>query len=195
MKKNKKIINKLFLIMLVAVASGLGACSKTESYSELLRQEEKAVNFFLANQKVLNEIPADSISFITGKDAPYYRLDEDGYLYMQVIDKGDYTDKIKAGDVVYFRFNRDNLKARYQNYDTDWFGNQNSLNQQSSYFVYKNQYLESTTYFGLGVQWPLKFLGYNSEVNLVLRSYYGFSDDQVSCVPYLINIKYFKPEY
>ncbi len=178
--------------------SGLGACSKSQSYSELLREEERAVNNFLAGQKVINSIPKDSVSFITGADAPFYRLDEDGYLYMQVIDKGDMSQKVKAGDVVYFRYNRLNLRAESLGYAPEWSGNQNDLagdENRSTNFVYKNQYLESAMIYGEGIQWPLKFLGYDCEVNLVLRSYYGFYEDQTSCMPYLINLKYFRAEY
>lgn len=178
--------------------SGLGSCSKSQSYSELLREEERAVNNFLAGQKVINSVPEDSTNFIIGTDAPFYRLDEDGYIYMQVINKGDMAQKVEAGDVVYFRFNRLNLKSEYLGYDPSWEGTQNQFSgsTNTSYnFVYKNQYLASTQSFGQGIQWPLKFLGYNSEVNLVLRSYYGFYDDQTSCIPYLINLKYYRAEY
>ncbi len=199
MKINKrKIVKSVILTFAVILISGLGACSKSRSYSELLREEERAVNVFLATQKVINQVPEDSISFITGKDAPFYRLDDDGYLYMQVINKGDMSKRVDAGDVVYFRFNRLNLKAVYLGYDTEWDGQMNYLSDTgltSSNFVYKNNYLTSSQYFGQGIQWPLKFFGYGCEVNLVLQSYYGFQDDQTSCNPYLINVKYYAPEY
>ena len=55
--------------------------------------------------------------------------------------------------------------------------------------------LPSTTRYGEGIQKPLDFVGYNAEVNLVLSSYYGFVTDQTSCIPYIINIRYFRPEY
>lgn len=183
------------------LAIGSTSCSKTQSYSELLRDEEEAVNWYLASQKVELEIPADSISFITGEDAPFYKLDEDGYVYMQVISKGDPDDRVKSGDVVYFRFNRLDLNALYRGEDPVWKGNTNDLSSEvttgTNYtrFVYENNYLTSSTQWGTGIQMPLKFFGYNSEVNLVLRSYYGFQADQTSCVPYLINLRYFKPEY
>lgn len=190
-------IKGAMLLLLVLAAAGFSSCSKTESYSNLLREEEKAVNLFLSGQKVENEIPADSISFITGEDAPFYKLDEDGYLYMQVIRKGDADNRVDKGDMVYFRFTRENLKSKYLGYDDDLNGNASSTigAMGNASFVYGNLYLQSTLKFGRGIQWPLKFFGYNSEVNLVLRSYYGFTDDQTYCVPYLINIKYFKPEY
>lgn len=198
-KRKKIILRNSIVMMLLLLAGGLGSCSKSQSYSELLREEERAVNLFLSGQKVINEIPADSISFITGTDAPFYRLDEDGYLYMQVINKGDLSEKVQAGDLVYIRYEREDLKAIYLGYDTPYVGGNennfsNHLNDNVS-FVYKNQYLASTQTYGQGVQWPLKFLGFGCEVNLVLRSYYGFAEDMTQCVPYLINIKYFKPEY
>ena len=186
---------KFFIIgLLPSIALIGGACSKTESYSELLRQEEKAVNWYLASCKVENSIPADSTSFITGSDAPFYRLDEDGYVYMQVVNKGD-DEKVDKGDLVYFRFMRSNIKYMYEGIDVKPEGNSDYLNMGPASFVYQNQNLTSTTQWGTGIQMPLRFLGYNSEVNLVLKSYYGFMEDQTYCVPYLINIRYFKPEY
>lgn len=186
------------LLTFAAFAAILASCNKGQSYSELLREEEHAVNAFLATQRVENNIPSDSISFETGENAPFYRLDEEGYLYMQVIRIGEPLERPEAGDPVYFRYSRENLKYSYLGYDNYTVGNQNSLvndKNVSSFFVYKNRYLESSTTWGEGIQWPMKFFGYDSEVNLVLSSYYGFADDMTYCNPYLINIKYFKPEY
>jgi hypothetical protein len=183
------------MLLLTVAAAGLSSCSKTESYSNLLREEEKAVNLFLSGQRVENEIPADSISFLTGKDAPFYKLDEDGYVYMQVISKGDPNDRVEKDDKVYFRFTRENLKSVYLGYESETEGNSNNLAGGNASFVYGNLYLPSSTQYGQGIQWPLKFFGYNCEVNLVLRSYYGFTSDQTYCMPYLINVRYFKPEY
>lgn len=183
----------IYLLSLFLVCIGT-SCSKTESYSELLREEEKAVNWYLASQKVEINIPSDSTSFITGDDAPFYRLDDDGYVYMQVIKKGD-DEKIETGDLVYFRFMMDNLKYMYEGVETSPLGNSDYLENGPASFVYQNTYLASTTKWGTGIQMPLKFLGYNSEVNLIIRSYYGFLEDQAYCIPYLMNIRYFRPEY
>ena len=77
--------NKFFAYLIAGIAAvlALGSCSSGVSYAELLRDERKATNKFLAYQHVLNEIPSDTI-FETGPNAPYYRLDEDGNVYMQV---------------------------------------------------------------------------------------------------------------
>lgn len=192
--KKEKIILKLISLSFIVAIGFLASCSKTESYSELLREEEKAVNWFLAGQRVETEIPADSISFITGPDAPFYRLDEDGYVYMQVINPGN-DEKVEKGDMVYFRYMRTNLKYLYEGLDSEPIGNSDYLGYGPASFIYENTYLTSSTQWGTGIQMPLRFLGYNSEVNLVLRSYYGFTEEQAYCLPFLINLRYFKPEY
>lgn len=197
----KKLVNYMALLLLSLSGAGAASCSKTESYSELLREEENAVNWYLASQKVCINLPEDSISFETGPDAPFYKLDENGYVYMQVINKGDIdpvtgkpSNPVKSGDLVYFRYMRKSIQDLYNGVEADWSGNSDNLLQSTS-FVYKNTYLSSTTQYGTGIQMPLKFLGYGSEVNLVLKSYYGFATDQTYCIPFLINIRYFKPEY
>lgn len=203
-KMKIKIKRHLTWVISLLISAGITSCSKTQSYSELLTEEGHAVNWYLATQQVINEIPEDSISFETGENAPFYKLDEDGYVYMQVISKGNMEDRVKSGDLVYFRFNRLNLKYLYLGEYDVWDGNStdiwNSMGSNESdpnytRFIYENKYLTSTTKWGTGIQMPLKFFGYDCEVNLVLRSYYGFSSDQTSCMPYLINLRYFKPEY
>lgn len=206
MKINKIIIGGMAMLGSLMVTTGMSSCSESQSYSELLTEEEHAVNWYLAQQKVESSVPSDSTSFIIGEDAPFYKLDEDGYVYMQVISKGDMNDRVESGDLVYFRYERLNLKYLYLGEDPSWEGNSSDVisgihsDDYTTYynysrFVYGNQYLTSSTRWGEGVQMPLQFFGYNCEVNLVLRSYYGFSEDETTCIPYLINLRYFKPEY
>lgn len=203
MKSIKNKITKTILLLLFGTGIAVSSCSKTESYSELLREEEKAVNWYLAARQIELNIPSDSISFKTGKDAPFYKLDEEGYVYMQVINKGELNpstgrpvNKVKPGDLVYFRFLRQNILSLYRGEDAPWSGNSSDVDySEATSFVYKNTYLSSSTSWGTGIQLPLKFLGYGSEVNLVLKSYTGFMADQTYCVPYIINVRYFKPEY
>ena len=205
MQKNKNIriirrnVMPLGLTLLAAVA--LASCDDSESYSDLLRDEEKAVNWFLAQQKVEPSVPADSV-FLTGPDAPYYRMDEDGTVYMQVINPGDSKDRPKDGDKVLFRFERQNIKAMYNGIGSGSFGNMDNLDSSigATYLFYGNTVYPTTTQFGTGMQIPLDYLGYYSEVNLVLKSYSGFTgatfqSEQSSCIPFLVNVKYYKPEY
>lgn len=182
-------------IAAVLALTTLPSCDHTQSYSELLREEEKAVNAFLAQRQVALNIPADSISFEMGENAPFYKLDEDGYVYMQVIDKGDMNARVQPEDVVYFRFSRQNINMIYQGQEAPVEGNASDVTYGSTYFLYKNTTLTNSTQWGTGIQMPLRFFGYGCEVNLVLKSYYGFAADQTYCIPYIINLKYFKPEY
>ncbi|MDE5842721.1 MAG: DUF4827 domain-containing protein [Muribaculaceae bacterium] len=193
----RNIANKLWLLSIMAAAMVLPtSCKDSESYTDLLRDEQRAVNSFLAWQNVEISVPEDSI-FVSGNDAPFYRMDDDGTIYMQVVNPGDPKDRPADGDQVYFRFRRQNLKYLYETGVATWVGNMNNLgtNTFPTSFILGNKVYPSTTQFGTGIQLPMKYLGYYSEVNLVLKSYSGFPEDQTACIPYLMNIKYFKPEY
>lgn len=203
--KTNKIYNYLILVSFGVGLLLTAGCSKSQSYSELLREEEQACNWYLSNYNVSLELPKDYQDLITsetlkedgtpyGEDAPFYKLDEEGYIYMQVV-RGDYSQMVAEGDLVYFRYVQENIKNLYQGLSTSPEGNGDYLPNGSTSFIYKNTYLSSTTVWGSGIQMPLQYVGYNSEVNLVLRSYYGFTDRQSYCIPYIINLKYFKPEY
>ena len=179
----------------LALAATLAGCEKGESYSDLLRTEEKADNWYLAGHTVENEIPADG-RFLTGDDAPYYRMDDEGAVYMQVVSPGDSGNRPEEGDKVFFRFERWNIKYMYEGIEQRPAGNQNNLDMYvSTSLIYGNTLYQSTTQFGQGIQVPLEYLGYYSEVNLVIKSTWGFTSEQGECTPYLFNVKYYPAEY
>lgn len=174
------------------------SCSKTESYSDLLKKEQKASNWFLAQHKVCNEIPADSV-FLVGPDAPYYKMDDDGYVYMQVLQVGD-RELPKTGDMVYFTFTRWSVEAMYSSNTFDVvsdLGNQDNFatTVAETYFMFNNYSVSSSSSYGSGIQVPVSYLGYDSEVNILLKSYYGFTSENTTCIPYKVNVRYFKAEY
>lgn len=190
-------ISKISYGVLIFAGLMLTSCDDTESYSDLLKEEQKVSNWFLAQHRVCNEIPSDSV-FEVGENAPFYRIDPDGYIYMQVLKVGDR--KIPAsGDQVYFTFTRYNIQTMYDSnsLDVDGEGNQDDfLNSVgTTYFIFNNFSVSSSATFGSGIQKPLSYLGYDSEVNILLKSYYGFQADNTTCIPYLVNTRYFKGEY
>lgn len=191
---------RISIIFAVALAFMLASCSKTESYTDLLKKEQRAGNWFLAQHTVCNEIPADSV-FETGPDAPYYKMDDDGYVYMQVIKAEDKKDRAfpKTDEQVYFTFTRWNVETMYNNDTLDISGEGNQENfagiAVNTYFLFNNYSVKSSTQFGSGIQVPVSYLGFNSEVNILLKSYYGFYDEGVTCIPYKVNVRYFKAEY
>lgn len=199
MKMNRKLymkIGRLAVMVLPMMLLALGSCKDEESYGDLLREEEKAVNWFLAQHSVEMEVPADSV-FEVGKEAPYYRMDEDGHVYMQVVSAGDMNDCPKAGDKVYFRFSRRNLRVMYEGGVVTVEGNLDDMGSAlgPTAFFYGNTIYPTTTQYGTGIQLPMDYLGYYSEVNLVLKSYAGFTTDQSQCIPYVVNVKYYKAQY
>ena len=188
-------MKKYSLLALVALfLINLVSCSKTVSYSELLNDEEEATNWFLANQKIVTTMPEDSV-FECGEDAPFYRMDEDGYIYMQVINPGTKDNRVELDELIYFRYMRTNIKEWYQlGYEPTPQGNANNMNSQSTSFRFNNTTLNSSYKYGSGIQLPLKYLGVDCEVNLLLRSYYGFIENQSDCIPFLYNVRYFRSQ-
>lgn len=199
-------------ILAAAAALGvaLASCDDNESYSDMLRDEEHACNWYLAQQNVVPYVPADSV-FTTLADVmdanpglsreealkkvPFYRMDEDGYLYMQVVNPGNEKNRAQEGDRVYFRFNMRNINYLSQGIDAPLEGNSDNVTASNTSFVMGNTTLSSSTQWGTGIQEPLKYLGYDSEVNLVVRSYYGFLQYQSQCQAFVMNVRYFKAEY
>lgn len=56
---------------------------------------------------------------------PYYRLDDDGNVYMQVLDAGIQDDRFEKGNDVNIRFLRVDLKALMNGENPDPVGNTN----------------------------------------------------------------------
>lgn len=187
----KYIIRISFLAFAASLILSLASCESGRSYAEMLQSENLAVNRFLADQKVVGSIPPDSV-FEVGPDAPYYQLDNDGNVYMQVLSLGSGPD-VREDQLVYFRFLRYNLS-----YYTGSLsaltpeGNENDLNQAATSFRYQNFSLPSSSEWGTGLQMPLNVLKkLYCEVNLVIKSQYGWSSETSYVVPYLYHVRYY----
>lgn len=179
-------------VLALGAAVSTVSCSDSKTYAELLTDENHYVNNFLADQRVINEVPADSV-FEYGEDAPYYRLDEDGNLYMQVVEPGTPGEKVKYNDLVYFRFTRYNIATYADGKFSGIDGNDEVLGGNLS-FRYGNYELNSSYSFGSGIQTPLAYLPIDAKVNIVIKSQYGMPSELANVVPYLYSIRYFKPK-
>lgn len=186
----KKLLSPI--IMLLGLALGLTSCDDSKSYAELLQDENQAVNKFLVQYRVVDNIPDDG-KFEIGPDAPFYRLDEENNVYMQVLSAGT-DEKPEKNDRVYFRFTRYNMFYYVVGGDNTLLGtgNADGMNNASTYFLFDNLTVSESTQYGTGIQMPMKYLGYNAEVNLVIKSQYGPTDEISYVVPYLYHIRYFK---
>lgn len=175
-----------------ALAVSHTACSDSKTYAELLADENHYVNAFLADQRVINNVPADTI-FETGENAPYYRLDEDGNMYMQVISPGTPGNKVEQNDLIYFRFTRYPISYYKDGEFSSSDGNDDVLGGNLS-FRFGNFELNSSYSFGAGIQIPLNYLPIDAEVNIVIKSQYGMPSEMANVMPYLYHIRYFKPK-
>ena len=186
--------SKIFLgLALAAMASmGLASCSDSQSYAQLLNDERHACNAFLSNFRI-EDVPCDTV-FEVGENAPYYKLDDDGNVYMQVLKTGDQkNNKAKTSQNIYFRFTRYDLLEWYTN-DHYWVaesGNADDMSAATTYFLYDDFTLNVSSQWGYGIQLPLLYLGIDCEVNLVIKSQYGWSDEISSVVPYMYHVRYF----
>ena len=188
MKNIRPILALFGVVILMAVSS----CSKNKSYAELLSEERHAVNAYLANQKIVNEIPDDN-NFLTGKDAPFYRIDPDGNVYMQVIRATDIDeDEAKVNEPIYFRYMRYDLLSWYNNGTWEGEGNASEMSLSSTYFLFSNFTAAASAQYGYGIQLPLTLIGVNSEVNLIIRSQYGNTSEISYVRPFLYNVRYFR---
>lgn len=170
----------------------LTACSEDQSYADRLNDERNAVNAYLANHRVVMSVPEDSI-FEVGPDAPFYRIDPDGNVYMQVLDAGDrVNDRAKTSETIYFRYARYNLSTWYA--DGTWSmtsGNENTMDASSCSFNYADYTLPSSSQWGYGLQYPLLFLGVECDVNLIIKSQYGFTSEISYVTPFFYHVRYY----
>ena len=120
-------------------------------------------------------------------------MDVDGNVYMQVLDAGDRAnDKVKSGEPIYFRYSRYNLATWYASGTwTEYSGNESSMDAVSCSFKYGDYSLPSTSQWGYGIQFPLLFLGVECEVNLIIKSQYGFTSEISYVLPFFYHIRYY----
>lgn len=173
------------------------SCDDGKSYAEMLTDENKAVNLFLVDQKVVGSVPADSI-FQVGNQAPYYQLDDEGNIFMKVLALGE-EGNVEEGQQVIFRFRRTNLMYYYPGANIenlDWEGNNDNPVSNISSFRYGDYTLPSSAQWGSAIQLPLSFkqIQLGSRVMLVIKSQYGWSDEITYVQPYLYEISYNRRE-
>ena len=71
-------------------------------------------------------------------------------------------------------------------------GNADDMSQTATAFLYDDYSLETSSQWGYGMQMPLKYLGVDCEMNLVVKSQYGWTGEISSVVPYMYHLRYFK---
>ena len=192
MIKENRFVGILAVVAFSILSLAFVSCSDSKSYAELLTEENHSVNRFLADQRVDNTIPTDTnFVFETGENAPYYRLDEDGNLYMQVINPGTPGNYAEKDQIIYFRYTRYALSEYANGTLPAGDGNESSMGYTNAWFRFDNYSLQSSYQWGTGIQMPLKFLPIDCEVNIVIKSQYGIYEEMSYVVPFLYKLRYF----
>lgn len=205
----------ILLITSIALLAAIPSCKDKESYADLLRDENHAVNAYLVNYPLITSIPSDH-HFLSTEDikkmpefiaefghldddkqteqaiklTPFYRMDDEGYVYMQVINPGS-GDMAQTDQQIFFRFTRYNLAFEYKYGNAEASGNESDIASTPTSFRYGNTTLTSTTQWGTGIQVPLQYLPLSCRVNLIVKSYLGPVEEVSSVYPYLYNIRYY----
>lgn len=184
-----------FILPILATAAAafvLASCDDHKTYAELLQDENHYVNAFLADQRVIASVPEDK-KFETGPEAPYYRIDDDGNLYMQVVDPGTPGDTVAYNDLVYVRFSRYSLASYADGELPSSEGNDPVLGGNYS-FRFGNYETASSYNMGSGIQVPLSYLPIDATVNIIIKSQYGMPSEMSYVQPYLYSVRYFRPK-
>lgn len=180
-------INTVATLLAVLLVLVTGACKDSKSYADLLNEEDQSTNNFLADQTVVLDIPADTV-FITGIDAPYYRITDDGSLYMQVINAGTPGNRVTNDEQIYFRYTRYAL----ENYKDGKLptGEGNNITLSPCWFRFNNYQIQASYNWGPGIQRPLVYLPVDCEVNIVIKSSMGVVSENANVEPYLWRLTY-----
>ncbi len=190
-----KKLHALGAVALAVAAMFASSCNDGKSYAQLLNEEDMYTNNYLADHYVELSIPEDTV-FQTvaevGSKAPFYRLDEDGMLYMQVINAGTKGNRVADDEQIYFRYMRFPL-ALYSN-GTLPSGEGNMITISPAWFRFNNFQLQTSYQWGQGVQMPLHYLPVDCEVNIVIKSQMGLSDETANVQPYQWHITYQRRE-
>lgn len=168
---NKKIV---FFLLSLPIMLLTGGCDKSKTYAELLQEEKDAINKELEGKEVIDSEPQDD-NFNTNA---FYAL-EDG-VYMRVLDPGNLEIKAEAGDEVNLRYKRKNLFTQEE--DKTFFYREATL-------VYGSPALNG---LGEGLEMPLKYVGLDAEVELIVPSKMGINAEISAVVPFLYTIRYTK---
>lgn len=158
---------------------------------DLKKTEQRAMKKYLSKFDVVDDLPTiDNIQ--VGSVAPFYKLNSEGTVYMQVVKMGS-APAATNGEKIYFRFMRYNLLSYLENgVLPQGQGNANDLTGPTTFFEVGSD-KPSTTQWGTAIQMPILLgLPIDSEVNLVVASEAGLTSEISGVIPFLYNIRYYK---
>ena len=161
---------------------------------DLKKTEQRAMKKYLSKFDVIDKLPSiDNIQ--VGSAAPFYKLNPEGTVYMQVVKMGT-APAATNGEKIYFRYMRYNLLSYLENgVLPQGQGNANDPTESMTFFEIGSDNT-STTQWGTAIPMPILIgLPVDSEVNLVVASDAGPTSEISGVSPFLYNIRYYKSAY
>lgn len=160
------------------------------TYADMRSTERKAIKSYLSKFDVYDKLPPIN-EIQVGSVAPFYKLDSDGEVYMQVVRMGT-GQPATQGETIYFRFTRYDLLYYFEHgVLPNGLGNVTDMNAGATFFKLGSDQ-PATTQWGTAIQMPMLLgLPVDSEVNLVVASVAGPTSEISSVIPFLYNIRYF----
>ena len=171
----QKVFSLTFLFALIILGS---SCSDKKSYSDMLKDERKAIRSYLKDKTVVDDIPEDN-----NYDPDVFYALENG-VYMQVLENPNPTLKALSGEDIYIRYTETNLLTNVET-DINW-----SSMITNVYFIYGQT--SSMSDIGTAVAQPLEYVGEESVVNLIVPSKVGSTTNYGNVVPVVLHLKYTK---
>ena len=155
---------------------------------DLRNRENRAIKKYISQFRVIDAVP-DVKDIQTGSDAPYYELDVDGKIYMQVLKIGNGSVP-EYGDKIYFRFDRYNLIYFLEHgHLGDPSGNISDISLSATSFILN----DVDSQWGSAIQMPMLLgLPLGSEVYLVVASDLGFTNEIANITPFLYKVMYLR---
>lgn len=157
---------------------------------DLRNRENRAIKKYISQFRVIDAVP-DVKDIQTGSDAPYYKLDVDGKIYMQVLKIGNGSVP-EYGDKIFFRFDRYNLIYFLEHgHLGDPSGNISDISLSATSFILN----DVDSQWGSAIQMPMLLgLPLGSEVYLVVASDLGFTNEIANITPFLYKVMYLRDE-
>lgn len=166
------------ILLILCVALVAISCSKTKSYTEMLKDEKKAINRLIDEKgfEILKDFPEDSV--FTDKQ---FVLLENG-VYLNIIDKGSSQRAVQYRTQILYRclvsYPMDSAYINSTPYYQQNYG-PHSNGTDPYGFLYGSYASQAEPYYvSEGLQEPLKYVGDRAKVKLIVPFKRGTYNDQ-----------------
>ncbi|MDR1371584.1 MAG: DUF4827 domain-containing protein [Dysgonamonadaceae bacterium] len=171
----KKIL--CFIFGIIAILFISAGCNSEKSMQELIREEKKAIERYIANNRlnILTSYPSDSVfgekDFFKTNEGVYFRVTEKGTGEMATIYKTEVT--LRVDSVHYFAHS-----------DTSIYS-MGSINPFEFIYGLTASYIANKDGMSFCPAWaiPLKYVGVHAKVDMIVPSEYGTATNNSSFTP------------